>query len=95
MKNIYFDLCAIPLYILILFTCRIRGMTRGRANRLFLMVNGMSLACAILDIWMEFTVNPLPLSRGAVALGTAISFAYKFIKRSNFLPECHASIRFS
>ncbi|MBR2798074.1 MAG: EAL domain-containing protein [Clostridia bacterium] len=85
MKNICFDLCAIPLYILILFTCRIRGMTRGRANRLFLMVNGMSLACAILDIWMEFTVNPLPLSRGAVALGTAISFAYKFLRNASIV----------
>ena len=80
MKNIYFDLCAISLYILILCTCRVRGMTRGRANRVFLLVNGLSLACAILDVWMEYTVNPLPLSRGAVALGTFISFAYKFAR---------------
>ena len=80
MKNIYFDLCAISLYILILCTCRVRGMTRGRANRMFLLVNGLSLACAILDVWMEYTVNPLPLSRGAVALGTFISFAYKFAR---------------
>ena len=55
-------------------------MTRGRANRVFLLVNGLSLACAILDVWMEYTVNPLPLSRGAVALGTFISFAYKFAR---------------
>ena len=85
MKNIYFDLCAIPLYILILFTCRIREMTRGRANRLFLFVNGVSLACAILDIWMEFTVNPLPLSPDAIALGTGISFAYKYLRNSSIV----------
>ena len=85
MKNIYFDLCAIPIYILILFTCRIREMTRGRANRLFLLVNGVSLACAILDIWMEFTVNPLPLSPDAIALGTGISFAYKYLRNGSIV----------
>lgn len=85
MKNIYFDLCSIPLFVLIMCTCHIRGMTRGRANRLFLMVNAMSLACAVLDVWMEFTVNPLPLSPGAVALGTAISFAYKFMRNASIV----------
>ncbi len=85
MKNIYFDLCSIPLFVLIMCTCHIRGMTRGRANRLFLMVNAMSLACAVLDVWMEFTVNPLPLSPGRVALGTAISFAYKFMRNASIV----------
>lgn len=85
MKNIYFDLCSIPLFVLIMCACHIRGMTRGRANRLFLMVNAMSLACAVLDVWMEFTVNPLPLSPGRVALGTAISFAYKFVRNASIV----------
>ena len=79
MKNLYFDLCSIPLYMLIIWTCHVRGMTKGRANRLFLMINAISLVCAVLDMWMETTVYPPPLSRGAVAVGTAVFFAYMFM----------------
>ena len=85
MKNIYFDLCSIPLFALIMCTFHVRGMTRGRANRLFLMVNAMSLACAVLDVWMEFTVNPLPLSPGNVALGTVIAFAYMLPRNASIV----------
>lgn len=85
MKNIYFDLCSIPIFVLIICACYIRKMTRGRANRVFLLMNAMSLVCAILDVWMEFTVNPLPLSRGAVFLSTAMSFAYKFLRNASIV----------
>ena len=38
MKIIYFDICAIPLFLIILFICYSRKMTRGNANRLFIAV---------------------------------------------------------
>ena len=82
LKIIYFDLCAIPVYLLILWTCYVRGFTKGRANQIFILVNVMSLTCAFLDILMEFVVNPVPLSHGSVLLGTAISFTYKLLRNT-------------
>lgn len=36
MRIIYFDLCAIPLFLMILLICHARKMTKGTANRLFI-----------------------------------------------------------
>ena len=60
MKNIYFDLCSIPIYCVILWTCYSKKLTKGNANRIFIAFSAISLFCAIADIWMEFVVNPLP-----------------------------------
>ena len=84
-KNIFFDICAIPLYLLALWTCHARKMTKGRTNRLFIMMCCMSLICAICDIWMEFVVNPLPLTRNQIILGTALSFTYKLLRNSSLV----------
>ena len=85
MKNIYFDLCSIPFYILILWTCYSRKLTQGRANRIFVLMNWLSLACVAADIGMEYVVNPLPLSPGSMALGTAISFIYKALRNAGIV----------
>ena len=76
MKIFYFDLCAIPIYVLILCTCYIRGMNKGRANRLFIVMVSLSLIATIFDILMEKFAWPLPLTQTRVALGTAFSFGY-------------------
>lgn len=82
MKNICFDLCAIPFYCLILWTCYAKKLSKGRANRIFVVFNVVSLVCAVADIWMEYVVNPLPITRGAVVLATGISFTYKLLRNS-------------
>ena len=79
MKIIYFDICSIALFVLIIFACIARNMTKSRGEKLFLLVCGLSLVCAILDVWMEFVVNPIPLSESEVVLGTMISFTYKLL----------------
>ena len=79
MKNIYFDLCSIPIYCVILWTCYSKKLTKGNANRIFIAFSAISLFCAIADIWMEFVVNPLPLTQTEVALATVISFTYKLL----------------
>ena len=76
MKIFYFDLCAIPIYVLILCTCYIRGMNKGRANRLFIAMVSISLIATVFDILMEKFAWPLPLTQTRVALGTAFSFGY-------------------
>ena len=85
MKILYFDTCAIPIYLLILWTCYIRKMTRGHANRIFILLNWMSLCCAICDIAMELLVNPLPLSQLSVILGTLLSFTYKLVRNAEMV----------
>ena len=79
MKLIYFDICSVPVFLLIIYTCFARRMTTTRGERLFLMVNVLSLICAILDIWMEFVVNPVPLTAGEAVTGMWISFTYKLL----------------
>lgn len=85
MRIIYFDLCAIPIYAIILWTCCSRKLTQGLANRVFLWMNGVSLVCSVLDVGMEFAVNPLPLSDSRVLLGTAISYAYLLLRNSTLV----------
>ena len=68
MKNIYFDLCSIPFFLLILWTCHSRKLTQGHANKLFVLMAWMSLICASVDILMEYVVNPVPLSQTRVSL---------------------------
>lgn len=79
MKLIYFDICSIPIFLLVMYTCYARRMTTTRAEKLFLLVNALSLVCAVLDILMEFVVNPLPITEGEAALGMAISFSFKLL----------------
>ncbi len=80
MKNIYFDICAIALFALTLWICYSKRLVKGRAARFFVLFCVISLICAILDVWMEFTVNPLPITSEDVVLGTIISFTYKLLR---------------
>ena len=83
MKNFDFDICSIPVFLLIIYTYFNRNLNRFRSYRLFFGFDVAFLFCAILDIAMELTVNPLPLSQTQVILGTLISFSYKLIRNSS------------
>ena len=85
MKNIFFDLCSIPILIVILWTCVSRKMTRGRQNRYFIIMNVLPLLCAVLDIWMEYTVYPLPLPPRAVLTGNILSTLYKWLRNGSMV----------
>ncbi|MDO4989629.1 MAG: EAL domain-containing protein [Eubacteriales bacterium] len=70
MKIIYFDICAIPLFLMILFVCQSRRMTRGNANQLFITLVLLSLFSALADLGMEIADNAAPLSEaGRLACG--------------------------
>ena len=85
MKNIYFDMCAIPFYLMVLWTCHVRNMTRGAANRAFIGMTYMSLVSTISDLWMEYVVTPVPLSQSAVVLGLALSYTYKIVRNASLV----------
>lgn len=85
MRNILFDICSIPIYILILWTCRARRISKDHASRVFIMMNGISLACAVLDVAMELVVNPLPLSAARVVSGHLISYGYLVLRNATLV----------
>ena len=83
MKNFYFDICAIPIFVIILHTYFSRKMTRFPAFRMYFIMAVMSLACCVLDIAMEFVVNPVPLTKFEAVLGFFISFLYKLFRNAS------------
>jgi len=85
MKIIFFDLCSIPIYLLIIVTYYRRRMARYQAYRMFFMLTFMSLLCAILNTAMEFVVNPVPLTKLEVVLGTAMSFMIKWLRNGSMV----------
>ena len=85
MKNFYFDLCSIPVYLLILYTYFSRKIARFPVFKMFYIMNITSLICAILDIVMEFLVNPLPLSQSEVIFAYIVSFSYKLLRNAGMV----------
>ena len=85
MRNFLFDLCSIPIYILILWTCYARRITKDHAGRIFVTMNAVSLICAVLDVAMELVVNPVPIGNTAVFFGHLISYLYLFLRNSTLV----------
>lgn len=85
MKNIYFDICAGAIFLILVFTFNRRNLNKYRMFSMFYMISLTSLFCVAADILMEYTVNPLPLSRTAVFLGTIFSFVYKFLRNATLV----------
>lgn len=82
MRIIYFDICAIPLFLMILFVCRSRRMTKGNANFLFISLVTMSLISAIADLCMETADNMVPLSGAGVAVCTISAYVYLIVRNA-------------
>ena len=82
MKIIYFDICSIPLFLLILIICYSRRMYKGNANRLFLAVVFLSLISAVTDLGVEITSGLAPLGRLGLALCTASSYIYLALRNA-------------
>ena len=83
MKILYFDLCSIPLFLLILITCYTRKMTKGNANRLFLAAAAMSLTSAAADLIMAVLAKRVPLSGAEFALETALGYVYLTVRNTS------------
>ena len=85
MRNYLFDLCSIPIYMLILWTCYARKIYKDQASRIFIMMNAVSLLCAVLNVAMEFAVNPVPISRTAVFWGSLTNYLYLFFRNGTLV----------
>ena len=76
MKAMYFDICAIPLFLMILIVCYSRKMTKGNANRLFLAATFFSLISAVADLIMVVLSYRLPLTDAECVLDALLGYVY-------------------
>ena len=83
MRIIYFDLCAIPLFLMILLICHARKMTKGTANRLFISVVLLSLFSAVADLGMEIADNAVPLSEAGRVICAVSTYMYLILRNAN------------
>ena len=83
MKVIFFDICAIPLFLMILLICISRKMTRGNANQLFILVVMVSLLSAAADLGMEIPNTMLPMSRTEYIVCTVSTYLYLALRNAN------------
>ena len=83
MRVLYFDICAIPLFLLILFVCFSRRMTKGNANRLFIAVVVISLLSTVADLGMEIADNMTPLSEAGRVVCSVSAYAYLGLRNAN------------
>ena len=82
MRIIYFDLCAIPLFLMILFVCRSQKMTKGNANRLFITLVLLSLFSTLADLGMETADNMVPLSEAGRLLCSISTYIYLTLRNA-------------
>lgn len=83
MRIIYFDICAVSLFLMILFICFSRGMNKGNANRLFIAVVFLSLFSAFADLGMEIADNMAPLDATGVIVCTTSTYVYLILRNCN------------
>lgn len=82
MGIIYFDICSIPLFLIILFVCYSRKMIKGAANQLFILLVLFSLISAIADLSMEICDNMVPLKTPGVVICTISTYLYLIARNS-------------
>ena len=76
MRVIAFDLCALPLFAIILLTTYIRKTTKGLSNQLFLLLAWISLAATGADLATELICDQPPLTDLQIRLGTLLNYLY-------------------
>ncbi|MCR5694478.1 MAG: EAL domain-containing protein [Clostridia bacterium] len=82
MGNIYFDICAIPLFLIILFVCYSRRMIKGNTNHLFIAVVFISLITAVADLCIEIPQGNLPMSQASCVFCNVSTYVYLIMRNA-------------
>ena len=82
MGIIYFDICSIPLFLMILFVCYSRKMIKGAANQLFILLVILSMISACADLGMEIADNMVPLSQAGIFVCTFSTYVYMIFRNA-------------
>ena len=83
MHNVlYFDICALPIFLIIIVTVFVRRMTKGVANRLFIALIGFSALSALSDVIMEYCLIELPATGARLVFANIFAYLY-FLSRNS------------
>lgn len=85
MKIIYFDIASILVLVIIIFSLVVRKMTRGRTNRIFLLLLSTILLATVCDCWGEMYGGWLPLNESTRFIQNLLFIGY-FIFRNLTVP---------
>ncbi|MBQ6967734.1 MAG: EAL domain-containing protein [Lachnospiraceae bacterium] len=77
---LFFDFCALPIYILIIFTIFVRKTTMGSSNVLYIFLTAFLTLNTIIDIMSECYGAFLPFSESELLFFDAMSFAYLILR---------------
>ena len=78
---LYFDMCSLPIFLVILVTVFVRRMTKGHSNRLFIGIILVSALSAIMDVVMEFFCHDVPVTGLRMFISQVSTYMY-FIARN-------------
>ncbi len=78
---LYFDICALPIFLIILLTVVIRKMTQGITNRLFIMLLVLSAVTTVSDLAMELICRHLPIDGWGV-FGASVAMYFYFLTQT-------------
>ena len=81
-KIMFFNYCAIPIYLILLVSAYTRKAEKDKASKLFVIITLLSLGSVVTDILQEVISFSAPLSKGACAAVYLLSLAY-FIMRDS------------
>ncbi len=73
---LYFDICAIPLFFIIMLTVIIRKMTQGITNKLFISLILLSAVTTVSDLTMELICRTLPTDGFRVFIASLAMYFY-------------------
>ena len=82
---LYFDICALPIFFIILITVVIRRMTQGITNRLFILLLILSTITTVSDLAMELICRNLPIDGVGVFFASVAMFFYFFTQTFSIL----------
>lgn len=82
---LYYDICALPIFLIILITVVIRKMTKGITNMLFISLILITAVTTISDIVMELACRTVPLSGGRIFIASLSMYVYYFTQTFSIL----------
>ncbi len=82
---LYFDICAIPIFVIILITIFVRKLTKGKSNLLFLALITLSLAATVTDVITELLWRSLPMQPAEILFGNIFINLYYLFRTSSVL----------
>lgn len=84
-KLLYFDVCSLPIFLIILVAVFARRTTKGNSNRLYIALIILSALCAVSDVMLEYSCRSLPVSDAGIVVATIFTYIYFLTRNATIL----------